>query len=255
MKYKTNIDHASFYAENSLGKPSELFNAQIDIFYFAKDLDGRFVCANDLLIEHFGMKNSSELIGKTDFDVFRRDLAEQFRRDDLRIMADGVGVRGKLELVPNGAGEVNWFTTTKAPLRNITGEIVGIEGLIRDVNRTRNTTEPYSEFKDCINFVQKNYMRNINIRELAEICCMSMSTFERRFKKHFGSTPSRYIKRLRINEACELLLAGFPAQRVALDCGFCDQSYFTREFRKLMGMTPRQFKLKQAVASEQRTAH
>ena len=242
MNNKMHIDQL-FYKKNKLSMPSELFSAQVDIFYFAKSREGRFVGANGLMLEHFDVKSVSEFIGKSDFDLFRMGIAQQFRLDDTKIMNGGVGIRGKIELVPDSAGDVNWFITTKTPLRNNDGNIVGIEGLTRDIHRTKNTTEPYSEFKNCINFIQKNYMNNINIQELSDISFMSISTFERRFKNHFGSTPSQYVKRLRIHKACDFLLAGYRTQQIALDCGFCDQSYFTKQFRLTMGMTPRQFKL------------
>lgn len=233
-----------FYNNNNISRPSELFEAQTDTFYFAKDRAGKFVYANKILIEHFDMENPNELLGKTDFDVLRLDLAEKYREDDIKIMSDEIILRNKLELVGDGKGNVHWFLTTKASLRNNNGEIVGIEGLTRDVRRTENSIEPYSEFRVCIDYMQKNYMKSISIKELAELSCMSLSTFERKFKKHFGSSPNQYIKRLRLENACELLIAGYNIQQVALDCGFCDQSYFTREFRILMGMTPRKYQMK-----------
>lgn len=233
-----------FYNNNNISKPSELFEAQSDTFYFAKDKDGRFVYANKILIDHFDMDSPKYLLGKTDFDVLRLDLAEKYREDDMKIMNEKVVLRNKLELVGDGKGNVHWFLTTKAPLKNNNGEVVGIEGLTRDVRRTENSIEPYSEFRECIDYMQKNYMNSISIKELAELSCMSLSTFERKFKKHFGSSPNQYIKRLRLENACELLIAGYNIQQVALDCGFCDQSYFTREFRILMGMTPRKYQIK-----------
>lgn len=235
---------SEFYEKNNLSRPSELFEAQTDTFYFAKDSEGRFVYANQLLVEHFAMEDSKELIGKSDFDILRLDLAEKFRIDDLQIMNEEITLSNKLELLGDGKGNVHWFLTTKVPLRSNDGKVVGIEGLTRDVRRTENSIEPYSEFRECIDFMQKNFMNTISIKELAELSCMSLSTFERKFKKHFGSSPNQYIKRLRLEEACELLLAGYNIQQVALDCGFCDQSYFTREFRILMGMTPRKYQMK-----------
>ena len=153
-------------------------------------------------------------------------------------------MRNKLELVGDGKGNIEWFLTTKVPLRNRDGDIVGIEGQTRDVRRTENSIEPYSEFRVCIDYMQKNFMNNISIQGLADLSCMSMSTFERKFKKHFGCTPNQYVKRLRLEEACNLLVAGYNIQSVAADCGFCDQSYFTREFRILMGLTPKKYQEK-----------
>ena len=235
---------SKFYNDNKIQPPSELFEAQSDTFYFAKNKTGQFVYANQLLIDHFDMGDPKELLGKTDFDVLRLDLAEKYREDDNEVMSGKTLLRNKLELLGDGKGNVHWFLTTKVPLKNNLGEVVGIEGLTRDVRRTENSIEPYSEFRECIDFMQKNYMNSISIKELAELSCMSLSTFERKFKKHFGSSPNQYIKRLRLENACELLIAGYNIQQVALDCGFCDQSYFTREFRILMGQTPRKYQMK-----------
>ena len=153
-----------FYEENNISIPSELFEAQSDTFYFAKDREGRFVYANKILINHFGMKSLNDLLGRTDFDVLRLDLAEKYREDDIKIMTEKIVLRNKLELVGDGKGNVHWFLTTKAPLKNINGEIVGIEGLTRDVRRTENSIEPYSEFRGCIDYMQKNYMNSISIK-------------------------------------------------------------------------------------------
>jgi AraC-like DNA-binding protein len=238
-------DHfeASFYKEQDVPLPSVLFEAQADTFYFAKDRGGKFVYANKLLFEHFDIDDARQLIGRTDYDILRFDLAEKYRVDDLKIMNEKIILRNKLELVGDGKGNVHWFLTTKVPLKNLAGEIVGIEGLTRDVRRTENSIEPYSEFRECIDFMQKNFTNTISIKELADLSCMSLSTFERKFKKHFGSSPNQYIKQLRLEQACELLLAGYNIQQVALDCGFCDQSYFTREFRVQIGMTPRKYQM------------
>jgi PAS domain S-box-containing protein len=232
---------SEFYRHNRLNRPSPLFDALVDTHYFAKNRDGDFVYANPIFMEQFGFKDASELIGKKDFDIFSKEHAERFRKDDLRLMKEDGIFRNLLELVPDTKGNVQWFVTTKTPLKNPEGEIVGIEGMTRDVIRTQSSIETYSEFRRCIEFVQKNFSSTINIKHLAEMACMSISTFERRFRQHFACTPTQYIKRVRIEESCKLLLAGYPIHQAAQQSGFCDQSYFTKEFRLLMGITPRQY--------------
>ena len=118
---------------------------------------------------------------------------------------------------------------------------MGVEGFSRDANRSLNSIEPYSAFKECIQYLHRHYMDNVSVEYLAQISCMSLSSFERKFKKYFGCTPKQYIKRFRIQESCRMLIAGYNIQRAAIDCGFCDQSYFTREFRLMMGVTPKSY--------------
>ncbi|WDE97255.1 AraC family transcriptional regulator [Lentisphaera profundi] len=234
----------SFYKENNCPLPSNLLTEQIDSFYFAKDTKGIFVCVDNTLLKHFHMNNSSDILGKSDFDIQRQDLAEKHRIDDLNILSSGLSVPSKIELVGDGQGNVKWFQTTKAPLRNNTGEIVGIEGLSRDIKMTKESIEPYNEFKNTVSFLQKNFKKSLNIQDIAYQSAMSVSTFERKFKKYFGCSPTQFIKKLRIDHACELLDLNYDLSDIALECGFCDQSYFTKEFKRVMNMTPRQFKLK-----------
>ncbi len=239
---KTKI--SPFYEANQVNTPSNLFDAFTDTFYFAKDREGRFVYANQLLYEHYNLSDPADVIGRTDHDFFRRDIADQIHNDDLLVMNEEITISNKLELIQDFSGEVHWFITTKMPLRNRHGEIVGVEGLSSDARRSKVSIEPYNVFRNCINYLQKNYMHSIPIKYLAELCYMSLSTFERKFKKHFQLSPKQYIRRLRIQESCSLLLASYGIQRAALECGFCDQSYFTREFRLVMGITPRDYQLK-----------
>ncbi|RYE45377.1 MAG: PAS domain-containing protein [Sphingobacteriales bacterium] len=145
---KTKI--SQFYGINQVNEPSDLFNTFTDTFYFAKDRAGRFVYANQLLYEHFDLNDPADVIGHTDYDFFRRDIADQMHADDLQVMREGITISNKLELIQDGTGEVHWFITTKMPLRDRNGEIVGVEGLSRDARRSKVSIEPYSAFKNCI---------------------------------------------------------------------------------------------------------
>jgi PAS domain S-box-containing protein len=232
-----------FYKKSDCQLPSNLLIEQNDSFYFAKNLQGIFICVDKSLLRHFHMQNSSDILGKTDFDIQRHDLAQKHRDDDKVIIESGKTVPSKIELVGDGKGNVKWVQTTKAPLRNIKGDVVGIEGLSRDIRMTKESIEPYNEFKNTISYLQKNFKNSVNIKDLAYQNAMSVSTFERKFKKHFGCSPSQFIKKLRIDHACDLLCSNYDLSDIALECGFCDQSYFSKEFKKIMTMTPRQFKL------------
>jgi len=230
-----------FYKKNNCPRPSELLINQPDTFYFAKDRLGRFVCADKILLKHFQMELGEEILGKSDFDILRKDLAEKYRIDDLAIIQSEQTIANKLELVGDGKVNVRWFLTTKGPLRNNAGEVIGIEGFSRDVKLTKQSIEPYSEFKSTIDYIQSHFAGSIAIPNLARESGMSISTFERKFKSHFGSSPNQFIKKLRVDRACERLSNGVDISSVALECGFCDQSYFTKEFKSVMSVTPRQF--------------
>ena len=230
-----------FYQIHQISPPSLLFDSLTDSFYFAKNTSGQFVYANQLLNEQFQLNGPSDVIGKTDFDFFSPQIAKQIRQDDVNVMENNVVISNKLELVEDKDGRMRWLFTTKSPLLDRTGKIVGVEGISRDAQKTQSNFEPYNVFRSAVEYLQANYHQKLSIKKLAELAYMSVSSFERKFKKVFGLTPSVYIKRYRIQRACQMLETGYSIQHTAHTAGFCDQSYFTREFRHVMGMTPRQF--------------
>jgi PAS domain S-box-containing protein len=235
------MDVKNFYTKHGISSPYAIFDLLSDTFYFAKNSEGRFVCANKLLQEKFNLESAEVVIGKSDFDFFSHDVASRIREDDLAVMAGEIVVKDKFEVVVGMNGKLFWLFTTKTPIRNRKGEIVGVEGFSRDAERSQNIIEPFQVFKTSIEYMQREYMNDINIAHLAELACMSLSTFERKFKKNFSQTPMQYLKNLRIHQACKLLTAGYGIKRAFSETGFCDQSYFTKEFRSVIGMTPRQF--------------
>jgi len=239
---------AAFYAEHGIPTPSALFDTLSDTYYFAKNRDGQFVWGNRLLQEQHALADVKDIIGRTDHDFFRRDIADRIRADDLAVIETGVTVRNKLEVIDGGHGALTWLFTTKAPLRNRQGDIVGIEGFSRDARRSQDTIAPFHEFKACIEYLQAHLTENIAIEHLARLSCMSLSTFERKFKQHFSLTPKQYILHMKVHEACRLLPSAGSIARVALDTGFGGQSYFTKQFRSVVGITPKQYLMSLARA-------
>jgi AraC-like DNA-binding protein len=240
-------DCAGFYAEHGISTPSTLFDTLSDTYYFAKNRAGQFVWGNRLLQEQHELANVNDIIGRTDHDFFRRDIADRIRADDLAVIETGITVKNKLEVIDSGDGKLTWLFTTKAPLRNRNGDIVGIEGFSRDARRSQDTIAPFHEFKACIEYLQEHLMENISIDHLARLSCMSLSTFERKFKQHFSLTPKQYILHMKVHEACRLLPTAGSIARVALETGFGGQSYFTKQFRSVVGITPKQYLLSLAA--------
>ena len=87
--------------------------------------------------------------------------------------------------------------------------------------------------------VEANLCRKISIRELAGLLGLSASHFCRAFKCTIGSSPRDYVLRRRIELAQVLMLTTSEAlSSIAVSCGMCDQSHFTRSFHRIVGETP-----------------
>ncbi len=89
---------------------------------------------------------------------------------------------------------------------------------------------------------EKYTFEHLSVSELAEICGISSEYFRFLFKKNFGTSPVKYINELRISRAKELLLSEMYSVATAAEMsGFSDMSYFSREFKKMTGVSPSKF--------------
>jgi len=104
-----------------------------DSIYF-KDGDCRLTRISRKEMKDLGFDDPSQVIGKTDADLFGEAFGHKTRIDDMRVIATGEPVIGLVESRDLGDGRVNWTSTTKVPLRNSDGKIVGLVGITREIN-------------------------------------------------------------------------------------------------------------------------
>lgn len=106
---------------------------------FVKDREGKFKFANQQFCETVG-HSLDDLIGKTDYDLFSKQLADKYRADDERIMETGE-TYDEVEEVRSASGESIFVQTLKSPLRNADGEVVGVQGMFWDVTEEKRIEE------------------------------------------------------------------------------------------------------------------
>ncbi|MET4084191.1 AraC-like DNA-binding protein [Pedobacter sp. UYP30] len=115
-----------------------------------------------------------------------------------------------------------------------------IELLLRDPT-IKNFLFDFSEpFKiDLETFMTKNYMFNVAIKEFARLTGRSLATFKRDFTKTFNSTPERWIRERRLQQAHFLIaMQGRQSSEVYLDVGFENLSHFSQAFKSFYGYNP-----------------
>jgi len=109
---------------------------------YAKDLKSRFIICNDALVKRMGMSSPDDVIGKTDFDLLSHDLAAQYFANEQEIIRSGQPLINHEESMGNVSGTKRWNQTTKVPLRDSSGNIIGIVGMGRDItDRKRREME------------------------------------------------------------------------------------------------------------------
>jgi AraC-like DNA-binding protein len=225
------------------GQHFGLFDHLPDVLFFAKDREGHLVAANRALLDHYGYRDEASFLGITDFQLLPHHLAVKFRKDDLQVMATGQPLVDLVEIFVNEQGVPGWFVTTKLPMRNLEGEVIGVMGIIQPSATFRPNLPEDLDISRALEEIQERFTEDLPVAGLAERAGLSVRQFERRFRKHLKTTPQEFIIRMRIFRACELLRGSNQTLgELALECGFYDQSAFSRHFRKHMGATPLEYR-------------
>jgi PAS domain S-box-containing protein len=107
-----------------------------DNIYF-KNTDSRFILINRNMAKSFGLTTPEEAIGKSDFDFFEKEHATQALLDEQHIIETGEAMIGKEEKESWPGGKITWVNTTKVPLRDRDGKIMGIMGISRNITELK----------------------------------------------------------------------------------------------------------------------
>ncbi|HLY90165.1 MAG TPA: ATP-binding protein, partial [Acetobacteraceae bacterium] len=130
---------------------------------WVKDIEGRYIAANSVLARTLGLAHANEIIGKTDFDLSPREIAEGYRSADEEIIASGERKRLE-ELAWRPDGSTFWVETIKTPLRDANGRIVGTVGIARDVTERRQAEREREarQLAEAANRAKSEFLANMS---------------------------------------------------------------------------------------------
>jgi AraC family L-rhamnose operon regulatory protein RhaS len=99
---------------------------------------------------------------------------------------------------------------------------------------------------NAISYIEDHYLEPLTLEEIAARSNISVRHLNRIFQSYYQTTPISYLQRLRLERARMLLRqSGLPITKISYDCGFNDSNYFTRQFTKAYGLSPKAFRLNQ----------
>jgi AraC-like DNA-binding protein len=221
----------------------KLFDQAPDVAFFIKDAAGRYLAVNDSLVERHGLRHKSQVIGRRPPDICPGDFGRIPSVQDAAVLRTGRPMLDHLEMHWYAPHKPGWCLTTKLPMRDAGGRIIGLIGISRDVRAPIETRDIPVEFAAALDFFENNLSASTTPSALAEHARMALPRFARLMKRFFGLTPSQFIAKTRIANASRLLReTDQTVADIALACGYYDHSAFTRTFRAMTGVTPTRFR-------------
>lgn len=238
----TDQDTAQARFFEALGAPftgEELFDLVSDTVYFLKDAEGRYVAVNQTLVERCGKAEKSELIGHKAESLFPAPLGERISAQDRAVVRDKRALQAQLELHLYPGGQEDWCLTWKRAIMDKAGKIVGLSGISRDLDGPVSQQTELGSVSEALDHIKHNLDTALRVEELAVLAGLSAYQLDQRVRALYGLSLAQYITRARIELACHLLKeTGTAISQIAQECGYGDQTAFTRQFRRSVGLAP-----------------
>jgi len=229
-----------------LGEPFTgeiLFDHLTYLVFFIKNKAGAYVAVNRSLAERCGYRHKSDLIGRTADQVYPSPLGERYREQDETLLQTGKPILNQLELQIYPSRGTGWCLTHKVPLRGKKQDVIGLVGISNDLNAPSEKSEDYSPMAETIEHIQTHFDQPLRLSDLAQRTGLSVYQFEQRIYRIFELTVGQFIQKVRMDAAIRRLEEANDAiTDIALDCGYSDQSTFSRQFKQVVGLSPGQYR-------------
>jgi PAS domain S-box-containing protein len=138
-------------AENELEASRQMTRIVLDNFpgiVFWKDLDLSFLGCNSKLADMAGLASPEDIVGRPDKDFPWSSQSEHYREDDLQVISSGEPKLNIIEKLPIIDGTITWLNTSKVPLRNTQGDVIGLLGTSQDITELKRVEEALGQSRD-----------------------------------------------------------------------------------------------------------
>jgi AraC-like DNA-binding protein len=239
----TELQHELFMQLAGPFTGEALFDCLGDLVFFIKNGRGEYVVVNQTLVARCGKLHKTELLGRRADEIFPEPYGQSYRKQDEHVLRNGIAIFNQLELHFHPSGARGWGLTNKLPLRSHAGNVVGLVGISKDLPAASQRGEDYTRVARVVHHIQSNFHEPLRVQKLAVLAGLSVYQLEQRLRKIFQLTVGQLIQKVRMENAMHQLRETDAAiATIALECGYSDQSAFTRQFRQTVGLSPSEYR-------------
>jgi PAS domain S-box-containing protein len=201
-----------------------------------KDVDGVYRYVNAGFADRLGLR-PDQIVGHSVQDHFPPEFAASYAAQDEQVLRTGRPLQHHLELIVRSDGRIGWYVTSKARILDATGVALGI--VVVSVDLRAQLESSHAGLARAVDALRADVGRPWRVAELADLADLSEKQFQRLARRSLGLSPQQLIQRLRIEHAVRLMTTTpVSLGQISAECGFYDQSSFTRQFTRLLGLTP-----------------
>jgi transcriptional regulator GlxA family with amidase domain len=214
----------------------ELVDGLPQVLGCIKAPDGPYRWANVGFANRLGLV-AEAVAGRTVEQLFPVEFARSYAAQDALVLSTGRPLQHHLELIVSANGDIGWYVTSKSRLLAQDDSVWGLAVLSIDLQSQLESA--HSGLARTIAAVRGDVGHPWRVAELARIAGLSPKQLERLSRRTLGISPQRLVQRLRLEHAVQLITAtDATLGEVSAECGFYDQSSFTKQFRAVLGLTP-----------------
>ncbi len=220
----------------------QVLDQLINVSFCLKNCDLRHVGANVAMAELCGAASRADLLGSRVSSFFDDATSEAWEAQDRAVLRTRRPSRQVMTRVVSAQGRHFWLLIGRWPIFGDRGELAGIAAIAQRLEASERKDQSYRRVAEAAQLIRENPDRLMDVANLATRFSVSVSQLERDFVSVFGVGPRGLFTKLRLDLAVDLLAEEHSIAAIAHECGYKDQSAFSRQFGATFGMSPSKFR-------------
>jgi AraC-like DNA-binding protein len=211
--------------------------------FMIKDLHSRYVFMSSALKETIHLPPGFDIVGKSDFDIFPRIIAESYRQNDLEVFKKGHALIKEIHATSFFDHPSGWAYSSKFPLHDRRGKVIGLITINEQYSEVMGGDNELNRLLPAVDHVHARYAERIAVGQLARLCGFSESHFMRVFKLRLKMTPYSFVEQVRMFHASDALRrTSASVAEIAVNSGYYDPSSFVKRFKRFTGTSPLKYR-------------